>query len=225
MKRLSEVAAHPIRDRVYQRLKEAILTGKFAPGERLLETELADEMGVSRTPVREAVRRLEREGLVVWRPFRGAEVVGIPYDVVEQLFQVREALECLAVRLAVARVDSGTAVVLRSIVERMEAAVSMGDYVQANALHRNFHLELARASGNAPLVRVLEDIQDHINLSQATARSGPARFEQLTTEHLEIIRALAAGDAVRAESLVSEHIRRGLAATLAELSQAGEVGS
>jgi DNA-binding GntR family transcriptional regulator len=222
MQKLSVVSVRPIRDIVYHRLKEAVLLGEIRPGERLLEADLAEQMGVSRTPVREALRRLEREGLVVWRPFRGAEVVGVERETVQQLFQVREALECLAVRLAVARIDPAAIALLRSIVEEAEAAAQSGDYGRTNTLHRRFHSEIARLSGNLPLVRLLEEIQDHINLSQASARSGPERFRQVMSEHLQIVEALAAADASRAEMAVREHLRRALAATLADLPHSGD---
>jgi DNA-binding GntR family transcriptional regulator len=178
VKRLPDIPARPLRDVVYEHLKEAILVGRFVPGERLLEVELAEQMGVSGTPVREAMRRLEREGLVVLRPFRGAEVVRVPRERAEQLFQVREALESLAARLAASRVSPSDVALLRSIVEQAQVAAQNGDYPGVNTLNRRFHAELARLSGNAPLGTLLELIQDHINLLRATGLARPGRPDQ-----------------------------------------------
>lgn len=222
MKRLPEILARPLRDVVYEHLKEAILVGKLLPGERLLEVELAEQMGVSRTPVREAMRRLEREGLVVLRPFRGAEVVRVPRERAEQLFQVREALECLTARLVAARAGPADILLLRSIIEQAEVAARNGDYPGVNALNRRFHGELARMSGNIPLVTLFEQIQDHINLLRATALSRPGRPEEAIREHADIVDAVAAGDADRAEVLVREHIRRGRLAALRQMEASDE---
>ena len=214
--------ARPLRDVVYEHLKEAILVGRFRPGERLLEAELADQMGVSRTPVREAMRRLEREGLVVLRPFRGAEVVRVPREKAEQLFQVREALESLAARLAASRVGPADLLVLRSIVEQAQVAAQDGDYPGVNALNRRFHAELARVSGNTPLATLLEQIQDHIDLLRVAALSRPGRPEEAIAEHAAIVEALAAGDGARAEVLVRDHIRRAREAAMAQMEPCEE---
>ncbi|MDI6894104.1 MAG: GntR family transcriptional regulator [Bacillota bacterium] len=222
MKRLPEILARPLRDVVYEHLKEAILLGRLLPGERLLEVELAEQMGVSRTPVREAMRRLDREGLVALRPFRGAEVVRVPRERAEQLFQVRDALESLAARLAASRTGPADLLLLRSIVEQAQVAAQNGDYPGVNALNRRFHAEMARLSGNAPLATLLEQIQDHINLLRVTALSRPGRPEEAICEHVGIVEALAAGDGPRAEMLVREHIQRGRQAALAQMEASKE---
>ena len=96
----------PLRDMVFDVLMNAIMQGQLSPGERLLEVQLADEMGVSRTPVREAIRRLELEGFVVMIPRKGAYVAGLSVDDVESVYEIRTALETLAVRLAAQRMEA-----------------------------------------------------------------------------------------------------------------------
>ena len=96
----------PLRDMVFDVLMNAIMQGQLSPGERLLEVQLADEMGVSRTPVREAIRRLELEGFVVMVPRKGAYVAGLSIDDVESVYEIRTALETLAVRLAAQRMEA-----------------------------------------------------------------------------------------------------------------------
>ena len=96
----------PLRDMVFDVLMNAIMQGQLSPGERLLEVQLADEMGVSRTPVREAIRRLELEGFVVMVPRKGAYVAGLSIDDVESVYEIRTALETLAVRLAAQRMET-----------------------------------------------------------------------------------------------------------------------
>ena len=117
----------PLRDMVFDVLMNAIMQGQLSPGERLLEVQLADEMGVSRTPVREAIRRLELEGFVVMVPRKGAYVAGLSIDDVESVYEIRTALETLAVRLAAQRMEAADYEQLDELAGKMQQTWQEGD--------------------------------------------------------------------------------------------------
>ena len=129
----------PLRDMVFDVLMNAIMQGQLSPGERLLEVQLADEMGVSRTPVREAIRRLELEGFVVMVPRKGAYVAGLSIDDVESVYEIRTALETLAVRLAAQRMEAADYEQLDELAGKMQQTWQEGDVDNWVNLDARFH--------------------------------------------------------------------------------------
>ena len=127
----------PLRDVVFNTLREAILKGELKPGERLMELQLASKLGVSRTPIREAIRMLQQEGLAVTIPRRGAEVAKMTEKNMEDVLQIREALEILAVQLACEKVTEQQIVHLGEAVEEFERAVKTGDLKEKYVSHIN----------------------------------------------------------------------------------------
>ncbi|MCM3924068.1 GntR family transcriptional regulator [Frankia sp. AiPs1] len=200
-------AAHrPLRELVADELRQRILDGRITQGSRVIEDRIAEELGVSRNPVREAIRALESEGLVEVTPRRGVVVTVISAEEAHDLIEVRAALEVTAVRRAAARgVDPAVLAELAEIVATGSQAAIAGEFERLPMLNTRFHDLLARGSGNGALVEVLRDLQNRLQLLFSTGvqrRSGGA-----WDEHRRILDAIRAGDADWAEAEMRSHIR------------------
>jgi len=198
-------AAHlPLRDLVTRELRRRILVGELAPGERLVEDRLAELLGVSRNPVREAMRVLATEGFVEVTPRRGAAVARLSADEAEELFDVRTALEGLAARLAARKRSPAAVERLRSLLERAKAAVATGDLAGVADLNTEFHAAVADAAGNAYLNLVMEPM---LRRSQWVFRqTADARGPHSWTEHVGLLEAIASGDEAAAEEHAVAHV-------------------
>ncbi|MDX6545890.1 MAG: hypothetical protein QOG02_1664 [Gaiellales bacterium] len=193
-------------DHVYAALRERILSGDLARGTRLRQALLADELGVSRTPLREALRRLSTEGLVEFSPNRGATVSELDFGDMRHAWSARVALEPGAARLAAERRDGPSIARLQRAIASQQGAGS--DRQASFAANREFHLALAAASGNPHLTRFAEmlwvpRIGVPIYEAQAALASGSTAW---ASEHARITEAIAAGDADLAERLTRDHI-------------------
>jgi DNA-binding GntR family transcriptional regulator len=193
-------------DQVYVAVRERILTGELARGTRLRQEELAAGLGVSRTPLREALRRLASEGLVDFKPNRGATVSRDDVANLWHAWAARVVIEPGAARLAAQECDPESASGLRALVGEQRAGVERGG--DTYAANRDFHLALAAASGNPHLVRFAETlwvprIARRIYSLQAV---DPRRVLAWADEHDRIVDAIAAGDGDRAAALTREHI-------------------
>jgi DNA-binding GntR family transcriptional regulator len=193
-------------DHVYAALRERILSGDLARGTRLRQALLADELGVSRTPLREALRRLSTEGLVEFSPNRGATVSELDFGDMRHAWSARVALEPGAARLAAERRDGPSITRLQRAIASQQGAGS--DRQASFAANREFHLALAAASGNPHLTRFAEmlwvpRIGVPIYEAQAALASGSTAW---ASEHARITEAIAAGDADLAERLTRDHI-------------------
>jgi DNA-binding GntR family transcriptional regulator len=190
---------------VVTELRDAILTGRIAPGERLLQVELAERLGVSRIPLREALRTLHGEGLVVIEPNRGTICRPLEAKDLADLYAVRLALEGLAVRAAAERYLD-----LRQDVRAMRGeallASRRGDLARLIELDRAFHAELAERSGNVHLAGALDACWSQIMRGMHVYFTFQAYPENVWAEHGAIARAIALGDAERAAALTGEHI-------------------
>ena len=196
----------PLRQSVYEALVELVVAGRLRPGQHLVETELARQLGVSRQPVREALHRLEAEGWVDLRPNQGA-FVHVPTDEeVDQLLDVRELLEVEAARLAAAAASADDIARLRAICREGEAAVEAGDTRRFVAVNTEFHAELARVAGNAVLAELAEIVGRRVRWYYRQV--APARGHESCAEHREMVAAIEAGDAERASSLARQHTKR-----------------
>src|SRR4051794_20214792 len=146
-------------DTVFDRLHERIVSGDLAPGDRVAATEIAESLGVSRTPVREAILRLDAQGLVERQPYRGVVVTSVDHSAAAEVAALRIHLETLATRAAVPRLGPADLDHLRELHARLEAVLAGPDAQRGfSALNREFHLTLYRAAGSPELARVIDEL-------------------------------------------------------------------
>lgn len=201
------IPPYSVADLAYERIRSLVLSGELAPGTRLGQVELAERLGISRTPVREALRRLGGEGLVEGHSNRGFRVADLGLDAVLRRLEVRAILEPGIARLAAERRTKSHVEQLHNSIEREQRA--RGGFAAHDA-SRDFHVTLARASGNEEMVRVLESLWlvevGRRLLSRRTAVSD--WHSEDVEEHREIAAAVAQGRAEDAGRLMDEHVRR-----------------
>jgi DNA-binding GntR family transcriptional regulator len=194
-------------ERVHRHLREEILANRLPPGTVLGEVALAESLGVSRGPVREALGRLAAEGLVTVRPRRGAVVSALGAKEFLEAYQVREALEALAIRLAVPRLTEEQLDELQGLVDeqaRRAVGDDVGAFFQANSA---FHQLIVEASGNATLVEMYRQLLGHMGRYRMRSLALRGTLKRSVGEHRAILRAVRSGNAERAAHLISEHIR------------------
>lgn len=202
-----------LRDRAYDALRRRILEAELQPGERLVERDLAAELDVSRIPLREALRRLEADGLVLLVPHRGALVSPFTPADVRDLFDVRESLESLAARLAAERSDGEGLARLEARLHAARAATHEGDRASIAAANAGFHADIVELAANPLLTSMMGPLAARTHwLFRLTAQRDPARQ---CAEHEELYAAIASGDADRAAALALEHVADGRAESLA----------
>ena len=198
----------PLREMVYEELKMQILTGTIIPGTRMMEVELAEEMGVSRTPIREAIRKLELEGLVLMIPRKGAIVAEITVQDLEDVLEVRMALEELAVKIACKRITQEQ---LEEIKRRSAefCKTLYGDDVAACAqADMTFHDAIYEATGNRRLVQILNNLREQMYRYRMEYLKDRQSHSLLVKEHEEIVQGLTERDADRALRVTNSHIER-----------------
>ena len=195
---------------VSERIRGRILDGSLRPGERLVEDKLSAELGVSRVPVREALRGLSAEGLVRLAPRRGATVVEVTPETVADLVEVRALLEGLNARLAAQRHDPGSIARLRETLRRGNAAARSGTSAELAELNAEFHERLAAASRNVVLSEVMRCLRERTSI--AFAINGRARAREDWQEHAGILAAVIAGDSELAALLANRHVHNAAAA-------------
>jgi DNA-binding GntR family transcriptional regulator len=193
--------------RVYTRLREEILSGALEPGTELQEVALSENLGVSRGPIREAIGRLAAEGLVTVRPRRSAVVRALSTEEFLEAYQVREALEVMAVRLAVPRLTDDDLTALEEYVDEMSSCADRGDTQGFFEANTGFHGAFFDMSGNCMLRDLYSGICSQIDRYRLRSLELRGNVERSIAEHKAILRAARAGDVERAVHLVSEHIR------------------
>lgn len=198
----------PLREIVYEELKMQILTGRIEPGTRMMEIELAEEMGVSRTPIREAIRKLEKEGLVTIEPRKGAYASDVSTEDMVEILEVRQIMEGLAAELAASRVQEVQLDQLREAEERYNAAVASGDTEQMIKYDSQFHKMIVEASNNKTLMQLIEPLQEMALRFRYLYYHDLNRAMNMPHEHDEIIDAIATGDQEQAKLAASMHIKR-----------------
>ena len=152
----------PLRDVVFNTLRQAILKGELKPGERLMEIQLAQRLGVSRTPIREAIRKLELEGLVVMIPRKGAEVAKITEKSMRDVLEVRRALEELAIQLACGRITKEEIAVLENNANEFKKATKTKDLVEMAEADEAFHAVIYNATKNDRLIYILNNLREQM---------------------------------------------------------------
>ena len=193
----------PLREMVFESLREAIILGRLKPGERLMEIQLAEEMGVSRTPVREAIRKLELEGFVVMVPRKGAYVAGVSVKDIADVFEVRSALEGLAAGLAAERITEGEMEELEMAILQISGEEDILTVFKGDAA---FHEIIYKASRNQRLTQIITHLQEQINRFRLTSLSVPGRLKIAVDEHKKIVEAISDRNAELANALASEHM-------------------
>ncbi len=186
-------------------LREAILAGRYAPGERLIEDRLATEYGGSRVPVREALKTLAGEGLVTLAPHRGACVADLGSGLIDELVEVRATLEGLNARLAARRRDPTVLPLLRDVLERGNRAAPHATPAELAALNSEFHELLARAGSNRILQDIMRTLRERTEM--AFRRNTAARAPDDWREHAQILAAVVDGDEELATLMATRHVR------------------
>jgi DNA-binding GntR family transcriptional regulator len=198
----------PTSERVYRELKRRIISGELPPSARLVELNFASEFGVSRTPVREALKRLEAENLALVDPTRGLVVHEPGPSEIEDIYLLREVLDGLASRLAAQRISDEEIARLQMIVDTMREAIGgehQGTVVNANMA---FHDVIYRAAGNQMLSRVARDLRDFVRRFSGEALASADRADEILAEHVAMLDAFRRRDPDAAEKSSNAHMRR-----------------
>ena len=207
----------PLRETVYNKLRRQILTGELKPGERLMEIHLANKLDVSRTPIREAIRKLENEGLVRISPRSGAQVAQISEKELKDVLEVRRSLDALAARLACERMTDMDRRKLRESCSNFEDAALEGESVAIAEADVAFHEVIIGASGNRQLADILHHLADQMYRYRFEYIKDDSNYDQLIREHRQLTEAIVSGDEETAVAVSHKHIDRQEAAILAQL--------
>lgn len=197
----------PLRDVVFNTLRRAILRGELKPGERLMEIQLANKLGVSRTPIREAIRKLELEGLVLMIPRKGAEVAEITEKNLRDVLEVRCALEELAVQLACDRIDEEGLKELRAAADTFRKVLDSDDITQIAQADVDFHDVIFKATDNQRLIQLLNNLREQMYRYRIEYLKKKECYPQILHEHQEIIESIAGRDKDRATNVTGIHIK------------------
>lgn len=197
---------YSLRGRVFNRIREDILSGKYKQNEELRETAIAGELGVSRTPVREALRQLELEGLVSIIPNKGAYVTGITVKDIKDIYSIRSLLEGLCARWAADNITAEQLDELEEITYLTEFHAKKKHYDQVLELDNKFHEVLYSASDSKLLNHMLSDFHHYIQSVRKITIASDTRSLETNEEHKKILEALKSKDRDKAETLANEHI-------------------
>ena len=209
----------PLRDVVFNTLRRAILKGELKPGERLMEITLADKLGVSRTPIREAIRKLELEGLVVMAPRKGAKVASITERDLNDVLEVRKGMEVLAISLACKRITGEELEKLETIEQSFQKLIESGNLTELAEMDVKFHDTIYQATDNQRLISLLNNLREQMYRYRMEYLKDIAVRRTLAEEHKAICRALRERDEQQAEEYVSIHIDNQQKAIIRSLSQ------
>lgn len=198
----------PLREAVCETLRDAIRKGILEPGERLMEVQLADELGISRTPVREAIRKLEQEGYVIMMPRRGTYVSDISTNDVKEIFEIRSALESLATGLAARRIEPDELETLQNLLIEIEGYIAKNDIEKIVETDIKFHGLLYKVSRNERLVNIISNLKEQLARFRTLSMSYPGRLQETLEEHSEMVEAIANGDVSAARDAAEHHMER-----------------
>ena len=197
----------PLRDVVFQTLRSAILKGELKPGERLMELQLADTLGVSRTPIREAIRMLEQEGLAITIPRKGAEVAKMTIKDMEDVLQIRGVLEELAARVSCSKITDQELRELRIAMIEFDEQTKEDNVVELAKADVVFHDIIYKAADNPKLLLLLNNLREQMYRYRTEYLKEKDRHEQLIREHHEIVKALEERNEERVAKIVKQHLR------------------
>ncbi len=204
---------------VYNRIKGVIISGKLEPGQRLVAQQIAEEMGISRMPVREALKRLEAQGFIHSSPHRGAVVSGLSVKDVEEIYAIRRVLEAYAVRQTCKLATREHLVDLERIAGEVEVGAAREGEPAFHEKNDEFHYALFRASGNETLAELLRNLWEKSAYYRTLGTALKGRLDQSTADHREIIRAIRERDPDAAEELVTRHTDAAFTALIESLKK------
>lgn len=190
----------------YARLKAAIETHEFEPGQRMREADIAEWLGISRTPTRDALRNLESEGLLAAAPRRGLVVATLDHNGVSEIYDVRSVLESLAASRAARQATSAEIAILRGNLRKQEEA-DQDDIPLLLELNRQFHEAVYHASRNRYLLATLHSLETPLALLSGTTYSNPERRSEALIQHRQLVEAIESNDTQLAHDLAAEHVR------------------
>lgn len=196
----------PLRDVVFNTLRQAILKGELTPGERLMEIQLADRLGVSRTPIREAIRKLELEGLVLMIPRKGAEVAKISEKSLRDVLEVRRSLEELAIELACQRMSEDEVTQLEEAQVNFRQAVESKDVMKIAETDEHYHDIIYFGTGNSRLVQILNNLREQMYRYRLEYIKDEDKRQVLLVEHDNILKAVRSRHVAEAKAAIREHI-------------------
>ena len=196
----------PLRDVVFNTLRNAILTGELSPGERLMEIKLADKLGVSRTPIREAIRKLELEGLVVNTPRKGAELANISAEDLRDVLEVRRSLEVLAIRLACDKMTEETLELLHENIDAFKHSIDAKATSDIASVDVSFHDIIYKSTGNNRLIQILNNISEQMYRYRFEYIKNKEAWNRLVEEHMNIYEAIKNRDKELAVKSILLHI-------------------
>ncbi len=212
----------PLREVVCETLRNAIIQGVLKPGERLMEIQVSEELGVSRTPVREAIRKLELEGFVVMIPRRGTYVSDLSIKDINEVFEVRTALDVLAAGMAAERITGDE-------LEQMERLlVELGEYIEEDNIEKiveadsKFHDLLYSASRNSRLVGIINNLREQLTRFRSLSMSYPGRLKEMLGEHTRLVESLGMRNVALAKRLAGEHMANAEQTLLKNMVEHGE---
>jgi DNA-binding GntR family transcriptional regulator len=206
---LESIQSHqPLRDVVFFSLKKAILQGHFQPGDRLVEQGLAQQMDISRTPIREALRKLELEGFVDYVPRKGVVVVGITADDAAEIYTICAVLEGLAARLAAEKRTHEELGRLKKILLEMKTFIQTNNITGLHAVHTSFHHVIAQISKSPRLYQRIIALREQVEHFAGTFYSRPERLQDDWKEHEAIVTTIQKADAEAAEHAARNHLMR-----------------
>lgn len=196
----------PLRDVVFNTLREAILKGDFTPGERLMEKQLAERLGVSRTPIREAIRKLELEGLVIMVPRKGAEVASITGKDISDVLEVRATLEALAVKLACKKMSDQDLNELMAVNNEFRKAAQEKNVKEIIEKDVEFHDIIFHSSNNDKLIQIINNLREQIYRFRVEYIYKMKSYDNLVKEHDEIVSAMMERKGKEASTIALKHI-------------------
>ncbi len=213
----------PLREVVCETLRTAIIGGVLSPGQRLMEIQLAGELGVSRTPVREAIRKLEQEGFVEMIPRRGTYVANISIKDVIDVYEIRTALDVLAAGLAAERITDAQLALLRQHLARISKAVENEEMDKIGDYDWEFHEVLYNASGNDRLVGIINNLREQLIRLRVTSMNYPGRIKDTIVEHEQLLESIASRNPELAKQRAYEHMRNAESTLLNAIEEARAV--
>lgn len=212
----------PLRELVYEHIRQAITDRTFAPGERLMEIQLADEMGVSRTPVREAIRKLELEGLVVMIPRRGTYVADLSIKDINEVYEIRTSLDILAAGLAAERISDEELEELQRLLVIIGKSIEEGDMTSIVEADTAFHDILYKASRNGRLCQIISNLREQITGIRGTSMRYPGRLKDTQEEHRQLVEAIASRNVLRSQEAARIHLENAERTLMQYMSEKNE---
>jgi DNA-binding GntR family transcriptional regulator len=198
----------PFREQAYDKIKGMILKGRFSPGERITELQLCDYLGISRTPVRESIRRLAAEGLVEVNPKDGTRITELKKNDIDEIYEIRAALESLAAEKAVSRMTEKELGMLEKLLHESKKAYSKNEFLRMAQINTKFHNLISKGSKNKRLFKLIDTLCTNVTAHRALILETAGGAKESITEHEAILNALMRRDRTAVSEAVFNHVLR-----------------